>query len=57
MSEKGKGGKNTTNRAPMTKTAAARIQSSAASKNGGCVAKQDFASRAQAAAAKKENGK
>ncbi|AUW38546.1 hypothetical protein [Vibrio mimicus] len=40
---------------PMTPSAAARIQSSAAKASGGQVAKGSFAARAQAAAAK--NGK
>ncbi|AUW38292.1 MULTISPECIES: hypothetical protein [Vibrionaceae] len=37
---------------PMTPSAAARVQSSAAKANGGQVAKGSFAARAQAAAAK-----
>ena len=40
---------------PMTKEAAARIQSSQAKKDGGEVGKGSFAPRAQAAADKREN--
>ena len=41
---------------PMTKEDAARIQSAEARENGGKVAKGSFASRAQSAAAKNEQG-
>lgn len=46
------------NKTPMTPQAAARIQSSTATKNGGTVAKGSFAAKAQSAAAKNSgNGK
>ena len=62
MSEKGGkkstgDSKHTKHTTQMTMTAAARIQRSEASRNGGSVPANGFASRAQAAAAKKENGK
>jgi hypothetical protein len=41
---------------PMTKTAAARIQSAEARTNGGKVAKGGFAARAQSAAARHTGG-
>ena len=42
---------------PMTKEAAARIQSSSARQNNGQTQKGSFSSRAQSAADKKQNGK
>ncbi|CAM3474340.1 hypothetical protein [Parendozoicomonas haliclonae] len=41
---------------PMTKAAAARIQSAAAKQNGGQVEKGSFAARAMAAAAQNQTG-
>lgn len=49
---------NMSNKTPMTPQAAARIQSSTATQNGGTVAKGSFAAKAQSAAAKNSgNGK
>lgn len=44
-------------RAPITPTAAARIQSSSARANAGQVARGTFATRAQSAAARNSGGK
>lgn len=47
-----KNSKSSTPVVPMTTTAAARIQGSTAKSNGGTVAKNSFAARAQSAATK-----
>ncbi|MDG5901560.1 hypothetical protein ACE02Y_13110 [Shewanella xiamenensis] len=47
----------TKSKAPMTPSAAARIQSSVAKSNGGTVPKGSFGSRAQSSAAKNSSNK
>ena len=55
MADKPEGGQTQAQKTPMTKDAAARIQSAEAKENDGKVVKGGFAARAQAAAARNEN--